>query len=213
MTIPVGERPALRREMRARRRALSSGASARASVAIVQHLLRLEAFRRARSVAGYWPVDGEPDILEALLIVHARGDIALLPVLDRRGAGTMRFARWQPGGPLIRNRYGIPEPVNGNRRFYRPLDVDLVVAPVVTFDSRGHRLGQGGGFYDRAFASVIGRHRPWAPLVGVAYDHQRVPSLEAAPWDVSLDIVITEKSIWRCRHGDHAFEQAEPRTE
>jgi 5-formyltetrahydrofolate cyclo-ligase len=213
MTIPVGERPALRREMRARRRALSPGASARASVAIVQHLLRLEAFRRARSVAGYWPVGGEPDILEALLIVHARGATALLPVLDRRGAANMRFARWQPGGPLTRNRYGIPEPANGNRRFYRPLDVDLVVAPVVAFDSRGHRLGQGGGYYDRAFAAAIGRHRPWAPLVGVAYDHQRVPSLEVAPWDVSLDLVVTEKSIWRCRRGDDPPAKAEPQTE
>ena len=199
MTIPVGERPALRREMRARRRARPPGASARASVAIVQRLLRLAAFQRARTVAGYWPVDGEPDILEALIIVHSRGHTALLPVLDRRGTGTMRFARWRPGDPLGCNYYGIPEPAAGTRRFYRPLDIDLVITPVVAFDSRGHRLGQGGGFYDRAFAPAIGRHRPWAPLVGVAYEHQRVHALEAASWDVALNFVVTEHRIWRCR--------------
>jgi 5-formyltetrahydrofolate cyclo-ligase len=199
MTVTVSGRPALRREMRSKRRALSSGEAADASAAIVGRLVRLAAFRRARSVAGYWPIDGEPDIREALIIALAHGAAALLPVLGRPDEGGMRFARWRPGTPLLCNRYGIPEPASVGRRYHPALGIDLVICPLVAFDRRGHRLGLGGGYYDRTFAPVIGRHRPWAPIVGVAYEHQRVPAIVTAPWDVTLDMVVTERRVWRCR--------------
>lgn len=197
--VTLADRPALRREMRSRRRALTPGEAAAASRAIVRRLRRLAAFRRARTVAGYWPVDGEPDMREILLAVHARGGIALLPVVSRRRDGAMRFVPWRPGDPLIRNRFGIPEPV-ASRRHARPaLAIDLVVAPLVAFDAKGHRLGQGGGYYDRSFAAARGRRRPWAAFVGAAYEHQRVAALEATPWDVSLSAVVTEQRVYRCR--------------
>jgi 5-formyltetrahydrofolate cyclo-ligase len=199
MTVTFSDRPALRREMRSMRRGLSPRESARASAAIVERLVRLPAFRRARSVAGYWPVDGEPDVREALLVALARGAAALLPVLGGSHSRPMRFARWRPGWPLLRNRFGIPEPAVRARRFFTARGIDLVIAPLVAFDPSGHRLGLGGGYYDRTFAPAIGRARPWAPIIGVAYEHQRVPELEPAPWDVTLDMVVTERHIWRCR--------------
>ena len=173
--------------------------SAQASVAITERLLRLPAFRHARSVAAYWPIDGEVDVREALLTAHARGAATLLPVLDRRHQGVMRFAPWRPGQPLVRNRYGIPEPVAVTRRFRTPLSIDLVIAPLVAFDDHGHRLGLGGGYYDRAFATTGRRGRRTSRLVGVAYEHQQVSDLEVAPWDVTLSDVVTERHHYRCR--------------
>lgn len=199
MSISVAARPDLRARMRERRRAMTPRQSALASVAIAARVLRLPAFGRARSVAAYWPIDGEVDVREALLTAHARGAATLLPVLDRRRPGVMRFAPWRPGMPLVRNRYGIPEPATASRRFEVPLAIDLVIAPLVAFDERGHRLGLGGGYYDRAFAAVARRQRPWSRLVGVAYEHQRVADLEVAPWDVALSDVVTERQHYRCR--------------
>jgi 5-formyltetrahydrofolate cyclo-ligase len=198
VTVAGTGRADLRRDMRARRRALSPRAAALASIAIVHRLIRLAPMRRARSVAGYWPVDGEPDVREALLVARARGAVVLLPVLSTRGSH-MRFVPWQPGAPLVRNRYGIPEPLPARRRFYPAAAIDLVLAPLLAFDRRGHRLGQGGGYYDRAFAGIAGRPRPWSPIVGVAYEQQRVEELEAAPWDVPLSIVVTDRHTYRCR--------------
>lgn len=199
MSISLAERPDLRARMRDRRRSLTPRQSALASVAISERLLRLPAFRRARSVAAYWPIDGEVDVREVLLTAHARGSATLLPVLDRRRQGVMRFVPWRPGLPLVRNRFGIPEPAAATRRFQPALSIDLVIAPLVAFDDNGHRLGLGGGYYDRAFARTRQRRRPWSSLVGVAYEHQRVNDLEVAPWDVTLSDVVTERQRYRCR--------------
>jgi 5-formyltetrahydrofolate cyclo-ligase len=199
MSISLAARPGLRARLRSRRRAMTPRQSALASVAITERLLRLPAFRRARSVAAYWPIDGEVDVREALLTAHASGATTLLPVLDQRRPGVMRFAPWRPGQPLLRNRYGIPEPATATRRFEPPLAIDLVVAPLVAFDERGHRIGLGGGYYDRAFSSIARNPRPWSRFVGVAYEHQRVDDLEVAPWDVTLSDVVTERRHYRCR--------------
>ena len=68
----------------------------------------------------------------------------------------------------------------------------LVVLPLVGFDRRGHRLGMGGGWYDRSFAF---RQRSPAPpwLVGAGFADQQVEALEPADWDVALDAVCTER--------------------
>jgi 5-formyltetrahydrofolate cyclo-ligase len=199
MSISLTARPDLRARMRDRRRTMTPRQSTLASLAITGRLLRLPAFRRARSVAAYWPIDGEVDVREALLTAHASGATTLLPVLDRRRQGVMRFAPWRPGWPLLRNRYGIPEPATASRRFESPLAIDLVIAPLVAFDQHGHRLGLGGGYYDRAFSSLALHRRPWSRLVGVAYEYQRVDDLEIASWDVTLSDVVTERRHYRCR--------------
>ena len=73
-------------------------------------------------------------------------------------------------------------------------ELDLVLTPLVAFDDCGHRLGQGGGFYDRTFAF---RHNQAAPplLIGIAYAFQQRPRLEPQPWDLKVDLVVTEKAI------------------
>jgi 5-formyltetrahydrofolate cyclo-ligase len=199
MTVALDDRPALRATMRARRRNLTPRDSANASVAIVRHLLRLPVFRRARRVAGFWPIDGEPDIREALLAAYVRGATPLLPVLSTREPGHMRFAPWRPGAPMLRNRYGIPEPAPVARRYCSGWHIDCVIAPLVAFDDRGHRLGLGGGYYDRAFAAMVSRERPWVGMIGVAYEHQRVDELDVAEWDVPLSCVVTDRRVYRCR--------------
>jgi 5-formyltetrahydrofolate cyclo-ligase len=67
----------------------------------------------------------------------------------------------------------------------------LVVAPLVAFDARGHRLGMGGGWYDRTFA--FRRERAAPPhLVGAAFAAQQVESVFPESWDMPLDALFTE---------------------
>jgi 5-formyltetrahydrofolate cyclo-ligase len=180
--------------MRMRRRALSAVRRQLAVRAILRHLCTLPAYRRAARVALYWPADGEPDVRELASHARLRGKQLFLPVVSHGGA--MRFAPWLNSTALRRNRFGIPEPVSARRRL-SATRLDLVIVPLVAFDARGHRLGMGGGYYDRALAGS--RRRPF--LAGVAFSLQQTRSIPAQPWDVPLDVVITERGRRACRNG------------
>jgi 5-formyltetrahydrofolate cyclo-ligase len=171
--------------MRMRRRMLTPVRRRLATAAITRHLLSLPAYRRAQKIALYWPADGEPDVRG--LVSHARthGKRIYLPVVGNRG--DLHFAAWPAGGALRRNRYGIPEPA-GIRHRVTAAQLDLVIVPLVAFDAIGNRLGMGGGYYDRALAGR--RHR--RVLVGAAFSFQQAPAVPAQPWDIPLDVVITE---------------------
>ena len=117
-----------------------------------------------------------------------RGIDLALPVVTARD---LYFAAYRTGEPLRDNRYGIPEPVSPLR-----IQPTVVLAPLVAFDNRGCRLGMGGGYYDRYFASA-----PGVLHIGVAHECQRIDALPANPWDEPLAAVVTET-------GWHAFSAA-----
>jgi 5-formyltetrahydrofolate cyclo-ligase len=198
-------RIALRKEMRLRRRAVAPVRRRLTNRSIVTRLLALPAYRRARALAVYWPADGEPDVRALARHAWSKGKRVYLPVVRRGGA--MRFAPWLRGGKLHRNRYGIPEPVRA-LRLVAAARLDLLVMPLVAFDERGHRLGMGGGYYDRALA---GRRR-LPVLVGAAFSFQEAPAIPAQPWDVPIDFVITERARRAMRRARRAASPAEKRS-
>ncbi len=181
----------LRRELRGRRRALAPFRRRLANLAIVRHVLTLSAFRRARHVALYWPVDGEVDLLGLVTRARKHGKSLYLPVVGRDGS--MVFAPWPATAGLRPNRYGIPEPAGMGRRSVPAARLDLVIVPMVGFDSSGNRLGMGAGYYDRALAGCRRR----TVLVGTAFSCQWVEALPARHWDVPLDAVVTERGLVR----------------
>ncbi|PPE75380.1 5-formyltetrahydrofolate cyclo-ligase [Solimonas fluminis] len=180
----------MRREFRRLRRTLGPAQRRRAAARAAARFARSLLFRRARQLALYLAHGSELDTLPLLHRCHAAGKAVYVPrVLDGH---RMRFERYAPGTRLRRNRYGILEPaIRGARR--GPMRLDLVVVPLTAFDARGHRLGAGGGYYDRAFA---GRRGSRPRLVGYAYALQQAPALPAEPWDVRLDAVVTDKTLF-----------------
>lgn len=190
--------PDLRRRLRAARRRRGRAERRAAAAALASRLVGLPALQRARRVAAYWPADGEIDPLPALARAHAMGKACYLPVLCPLRDGHLHFAPWQPGAPLVRNRYGIPEPVCPRRTWLPPRMLDLALLPLVGFDAAGNRLGMGGGYYDRSFAFLLRQHWRRPRLIGVGFDDQRVPRLSRRPWDVPLDAVLTPRAA-------HAF--------
>lgn len=194
-------RQQLRRQLRERRRALPPARHAQLSAAAVEQLLRHRLFQTARHIACYLPNDGEMDLSALLAVCRRRGKTLYLPVLSRLRHNHLDFLRYEPGDHLIANRFGIPEPQQASGRMIRSRQLDLVLLPLVGFDSQGNRLGMGGGFYDRTFA-FLHRRQHWRKprLLGVAFGFQQIDSegaghLEAGHWDVPLHGVVTEVGV------------------
>ena len=99
------------------------------------------------------------------------------------------------GDPLVTNRYGIPEPDIEPDAALSASEMALLVLPLVGFDAQGHRLGMGGGWYDRSLAF---RKQPTASplLVGAGFDCQRVDAITPQAWDVRLDAVCSENATY-----------------
>lgn len=181
----------IRRRMRELRRAVPAPARIAAADGLARQLLALPLGERPL-VAGYWAADGEIS-LHSWQLRLPRGATYCLPVLHEDGC--LRFAPWRTGEPVAPNRFGIPEPVVAAEQLLDPAALDLVVVPLVGFDGDCHRLGMGGGWYDRSFA--FRHHRPAPPLlVGAGFSFQRVEAaLPSEAWDVRLDAVCTDQSI------------------
>ena len=186
------ERGALRRALRERRRALPAPERIAAADALAARLLALPFAPQSGHAAGYWAMDGEI-ALHAWQLRLPRTVRYCLPVLHEDGQ--LRFAPWKPGEPLRANRHGIPEPDVAEASLLRADQLDFAVVPLVAFDVRGHRLGMGGGWYDRSFAF---RRTHAAPpyLAGAAFSLQRVEAIAAEHWDVPLDAVCTESDTF-----------------
>ncbi|MEQ6332304.1 5-formyltetrahydrofolate cyclo-ligase [Sphingobium sp. MK2] len=139
----------------------------------------------ARTVALYMGLDDEAPAQRLAAPLIAMGKRVALPrVLDR--LGSMDFLAWTPDAPLIPGpfRTSHPEPGDG------PVTPDAIIAPLVGFDRALNRLGQGGGYYDRAFARF-----PDALRIGLAWSAQELDNVPADPWDLPLDIILTEAEL------------------
>ena len=180
----------LRRTLKQRRRHIQHRTLANAH--LTRHILQQPVFQRANRIAAYIPCRGEADPVPALLNALYQRKIGYLPVLHPYIPRRLLFAPWTPATPMYPNRYGILEPAYTLVDCIKPTLLDLVLTPLLGFDEQGHRLGMGGGYYDRTFA--FRRHRQhWRRpyLLGIAFDEQYCASFEVNSWDVALDAVIT----------------------
>ena len=189
-------RDRLRTLLRKRRLAVPAGERMAAAEALAHRLRQLPELNGPAYVAGYWAVQGEIS-LHAVLSPRPPF-VYCLPCLAP--GKHLRFAAWRFGDALVQNRYGIPEPELEPASQRSPNALDVVLVPLVGFDARGHRLGAGGGYYDRSFAFLKAVERPARPrLIGVAYDFQEVDALQVEAWDVAMDAVVTPTRTLLCR--------------
>ena len=116
--------------------------------------------------------------------IQLPGCRALPVVVDR--AGQMVFRRHDAGEPLTPDVMGVPAPPD-SAQIVTP---DVIFAPVLAFDRRGGRLGQGGGYYDRLIASL--RAQQLLLVIGLAYAGQELAEVPMEPHDQRLDAILTE---------------------
>jgi 5-formyltetrahydrofolate cyclo-ligase len=196
----TAQRRELRQSLADQRRALTPPQRIAAAQGLRRSLEQLPEYLTDARVAGYWASHGELPLNLVIPPLAARSQQFLLPVIGK--GKRLRFAPWQSGEEVRPNHYGIPEPA-APRELLEPFQLDLVLVPLLGFDRRGHRLGHGGGYYDRSFAFLKKQVRPTEPLlVGIAYAFQELPQIEAADWDVTLDFVATERELIDCSTTD-----------
>ena len=186
----------LRGMIRRRRQRIGVGAQHRAARTLAKKICALIEYQTASKVALYLASDGEIDCRFIVEDAWRSGKQCFLPVLksDNPKAHQMDFMSFNPGSVLGFNRYGILEPKNGSKIAAQALD--LVIVPLVGFDKDSHRIGMGGGYYDRAFEFThkqnVGFHVQQLPiLIGVAHRTQEVLNISPRPWDVRLHSVVS----------------------
>lgn len=140
--------------------------------------------------AGYWPKASELDPRPLLRALDGRGFACALPVVAGCGQ-PLRFRRWSPGMALEPASFGLREPPE------TALEIlpDVILTPLLAFDSGGRRLGYGGGFYDRTLGRL--RQSRLVLAVGLAYAFQCVDVVPVAVGDQPLEWVVTDEGARR----------------
>jgi 5-formyltetrahydrofolate cyclo-ligase len=189
--------PTLRRHLKHARAAIDTGERMRVSRRIVQRLARHPRYLKARRVAAYIGSKHEVDPMPLMYGASDLDKTFYLPVLHPFRDGRLLFCRWSPGDPLQKNRFDIPEPVPTRDNILPVQHLDLVIMPMLGFDPSLNRLGMGGGYYDRSLAFRRRRRCSRRPfLLGLAFEVQRIDHLERQPWDIDVDAVISEDTVY-----------------
>lgn len=181
-------RAQLRKFYRAQRQALPATTRASASLSITRNLSGLSALTHAHVIAGFMATENEVSLALWFKSHWARDGTTLLPRVGP--AGAMEFFAFSQHTKLQRNRYNIQEPPA--QEPISPATIDAMLVPLLAFDNAGHRLGMGGGYYDR----YLSRLEHNIPLIGVAFACQQSNTLlPNEPWDVPLHTVVTENGV------------------
>lgn len=185
----------LRKQLLSARRALQSGQVQECSSTICDTLLAL--IKTPANVGGYLALGNEIRIDTLLMEIRQQSCKTYVPIIQHDHK--MIFALMDDETTLIQNSFGILEPDLTTAVIIPANALDVVLVPLVGFDQQCQRMGMGGGYYDRAFAT--NREIPDNPekplLIGVAYDMQQTMSVMPDWWDVPLDIIVTETQILR----------------
>ena len=181
-------------EIRSRMKKMRMGLDVRRqqadSEAVFAHIRLLPEYAGARCVMAYAACRGELPVERVLRDVLDSGRELAMPRCEAPGVMTAR--RVESLDQLVRGAYGVPEPEE-TCDVIPPGEIDLILAPGTAFDRQGHRLGQGGGYYDRFLPQTR------AAVMGICHDAALIERIPYLPHDCAVDAVITPSGVIRCR--------------
>jgi len=183
------EKAALRKKAYTARAWLSPEEVAARSARLAKRVQGLAEFRRAKFVALYLALADEVQTAPLVAACHAARKKVCTPVFDAVKKN-YRFAWLTPRTKLHAAHFGVLEPVRP-RRVAAPRKIELALVPGVAFDRAGHRLGHGRGYFDQLLNGLA------ACKVGLAFEAQLVARVPHAAHDIEMDVVVTEKKIYR----------------
>ena len=171
----------MRRTYRERRRALTPCERRNADLAAQKHVIGHPRFRNAQRIGLYQAFDGETDTTLIAEAASAAGKLVLYARMEAENAlAFVEPSKWSP------TRWGISQPEG---RIHSLSPQDILMVPGIVFDRRGHRLGFGKGFYDRA----LSRERVWS--LGLCYECQVVDTIPEEDWDRPVSALATEVGL------------------
>ena len=141
--------------------------------------------------AAYLPIRSEISPLPLIVALYNAGEPTAMPVTPAEG-NPLSFRRWGVGDVLEDGPHGTRQPLASGT----PVLPDVILTPLLAFDSAGSRLGYGGGFYDRTIADYASRGHK-AIVIGLAYDGQKLDKVPVGPYDMPLDAVLCPSGLQR----------------
>ena len=181
----VAAKARMRAQVRAARAARTPVQRDDAAPALAAAVLALPELAGVPTVAAYASRPDEPGTAPLLAALRERGCTVLLPCvvgqelqwgeLDDTGLSPAAFGIDEPRGPRRSDLHGV----------------DVVIAPALAVDAHGHRLGQGGGYYDRALTDAR------VPVIALVHDDELVNEVPVEPHDLIVDIVVTPTRVVR----------------
>jgi 5-formyltetrahydrofolate cyclo-ligase len=193
-------KPEVRSKMQARRRGLDLISIAQAAQAVAAQIVLLDEFLEARNIGSYLPIENELDPLPIMHCAHTLNKNLFLPVINSAAApeaGPLEFHGYILGDPLLKGMHGISGPAHRQQLSQETTSLDLIFLPLVAFDQDCNRLGRGAGHYDRTLNFIKERNGHLPIIIGLAYEFQKVPEIVTDKWDVPMNLVVTEKNIYR----------------
>lgn len=180
-------RAAERRRLIGERERLDPATLERFRRRIDAHLERAFPGLAAATVAFCWPMRGEYDARPLAQALRERGATTALPVVVAPRQPLV-FREWHPGVPLASGPLGIPYPASS-----ASVVPTVALIPLAGWDDAGHRLGYGGGFFDRTLAGLA---QP-PVTIGVGYELARLPTIRPQGWDIPMAWIVTERGAYR----------------
>ncbi|PBC05960.1 5-formyltetrahydrofolate cyclo-ligase [Mesorhizobium sp. WSM3860] len=190
MTSTKDLKKQLRKEALARRDALDEFWRVEIALEMAETARDQIAVEPGQIVSGFWPMRSEVDVRPLMFALREKGARLCLPaILDKT---TIVFRELVRGAPMVEMGFGTVGP----HEEAEELDPSLMFVPLAAFDARGHRIGYGAGYYDRAIARLADKGLT-PRLVGIAFDCQEVSMVPDENHDVIIPEILTESGLRR----------------
>lgn len=148
-------------------------------------------FNKSKTIASFLSINTEISTTEINSFIQSSNKILCLPSIVEKSNGVLVFRSYSNKDKLIIGKFGIKEPLN--TKIYLP---DIILVPCLAFDNSGHRLGYGGGYYDRSISYLKSIDHDFV-TIGLAYDDQRVEKVIHENYDQKLNYILTEKQLYK----------------
>ncbi len=191
-------KPEIRYAIREKRKQLSQEAIARAAKQVAAQLIHIPQLIDSKKIAYYIAQEGELDPAAFIHIEEYQNKHFFLPVVDPADNKKLTFYHHDLSTPLIENRFGIKEPKIDHQTPADILQLDIALIPLVSFDQHCNRIGRGAGYYDRTLSFVNANPSQKRPLlIGLAYEFQKIDEIIPSDWDIPMDMIVTEKTVYK----------------
>ena len=179
----------IRKEMKARRAAMTKEEVAQKSMTAADAFLKSEIYKNAETIMLYMPLGNETDTSEIIKAAFADEKRLVLPVTDEK-TGEITPVFFEETSVLEKGGFSIREPKNSH--IAEKSAIDVVIVPGIAFDKRGARVGFGKGCYDMFLKDMQ------TVKIGFCYDFQLVGEIPSEEHDIKMDFVVTEKGFFEC---------------
>lgn len=160
---------------------------------LAEYAMNFPPISKAQNITIFYSIDGEINTYPLINRLWKEKKNVFLPKIGSFISKKTFFLKYIPNMNLKINKFYIPEPLMDNKNIISLDKIDVMLVPLVAFNSKGQRLGMGGGFYDSILQTW--KQNKFLPI-GLAYDFQLIDEFPIANWDVPLPIILTPSTFW-----------------